>query len=200
VANPVGVIGAGGYVHEILSLRCICIASILLTGSLPGFAQKVKVGYDKGTDFSKFKTYSWAEPAMPATRQALFEAVVGQVEIQLEGKGLTKVPKDGDLTLTPSGGVDYGFAGVASTPILPTYGGPPPSINGGMWTGASGPSGAGVYVPEGTLVLTFVDRTSNKVVWSGSVKQKLDIEQKDKSLELADKAVIKLLKKFPGKK
>lgn len=181
-------------------LRVIFLTSLLLAGSLPGLAQKVKVGYDKGTDFSKFKTYSWAEPAMPPTRKALFEAVVGQVEIQLEAKGLTRVPKDGDLTLTPSGGVDYGFAGVASTPILPTYSGPPPSINGGMWTGASGPSGAGVYVPEGTLVLTFIDRTNNKVVWSGSVKQKLDIEQKNKSLDLADKAVIKLLRKFPGKK
>jgi hypothetical protein len=32
------------------------------------------------------------------------------------------------------------------------------------------------------------------------VKQKLDIQKKTKSLELADKAVIKLLKEFPGKK
>ena len=181
-------------------LPVIFLTSILLAGSLPGLAQKVKVGYDKGTDFSKFKTYSWAEPAMPATRPVLFEAVVGQVEIQLEAKGLTKVPKDGDLIVTPSGGVDYGFAGGASTPILPTYSGPPPSINGGMWTGASGPSTAGTYVTEGTLVLTFIERASNKVIWSGSVRQKLDMEQKNKSLELADKAVIKLLKKFPGKK
>ena len=180
--------------------RRISILAVLATASLPCLAQKVKVGYDKGTDFSKFTTYSWAEPAMPPTRPALYEAVMGQVETQLETKGLTKVPKEGDLILTPSGGVDYGFAGVASTPYSPTYGGPPPSLNGGMWTGASGPSSAGTYVAEGTLVLTFVDRANNKVVWSGSAKQKLDIEQKNKSLELVDKAVIKLLKQFPGKK
>jgi hypothetical protein len=30
------------------------------------------------------------------------------------------------------------------------------------------------------------------------VKQKLDMQKKTKSLELADKAVIKLLKDFPG--
>jgi Domain of unknown function (DUF4136) len=182
------------------TLRRIVILNALATASLFCFAQKVKVGYDKGTDFSKFKTYSWGESAMPPTRPALFDAVIGQVELQLEAKGLTKVPKDGDLTITPSGGIDYGFAGVASTPYSPTYGGPPPSANGGMWTGSTGPSGAGTYVTEGTLLLTFVDRAHNKVVWSGSVKQKLDIEQKDKSLELADKAVIKLLKQFPGKK
>ena len=182
------------------TFRRVLILTLLSTVSLSCLAQKVKVGYDKGTDFSKFKTYSWAEPAMPPVRPALFEAVMGQVELQLEAKGLTKVPKNGDLTVTPSGGVDYGFAGVASTPIAPTYSGPPPSINGGMWTGATGPSGAGTYVTEGTLVLTFVDRANNKVVWSGSAKQKLDIEQKNKSLELVDKAVIKLLKQFPGKK
>ena len=178
----------------------LLLLGALLTAPLPSTAQKIKVGYDKSTDFSKFKTYTWTEPAMPATRPVLFEAVVARVDADLEAKGFTKVPKDGDLMLTPSGGVDFGFAGIASTPIVPSYSGAPASINGGMWTGASGPSTGGTYVPEGTLVLTFIDRANNRVVWSGSVKQKLDIEQKNKSLELVDKAIIKLLRKFPGKK
>src|SRR5437899_12005163 len=88
----------------------------------------------------------------------------------------------------PSGGVNFGIAGEASTPYSPTYGGPPPMLNATMWTGPGGSSSAGTYVPEGTLVLTFVERDSNKVVWSGSVKQKLDIQKKTKSLELADRS------------
>jgi hypothetical protein len=176
------------------------LLGMLAIGALSCFGQKVKVGYDKGTDFSAFKTYSWTEPTMPPTRAVVFEAIVARTDVELQAKGLARVPQDGDLTLTPSGGVDFGFAGVASTPILPTYSSPPPSTNGGMWTGASGPSSAGTYVPEGTLILTFIDRVNNKVVWSGSVKQKLDLEQKTKSLELIDKAVIKLLKGFPVKK
>lgn len=173
---------------------------ILSVAAIACSAQKVKVGHDKTTDFSKFATYSWDEPAMPPTRPVIFEAVVARVEVELASKGLTRVPKDGDLTLTPSGGLDFGFAGQAGTPYSPTYGGPPPTFNATMWTGSTGPSTAAVYVTEGTLVLTFVDRVSNKIVWSGSVKQKLDIEQKTKSLELVDKAVIKLLRRFPGKK
>jgi hypothetical protein len=55
------------------------------------------------------------------------------------------------------------------------------------------------YVPEGTLALTFVDRASNKVVWCGTVTEKLDIENKKKSLERVDKAIAKLLKQFPPK-
>ena len=179
--------------HILLLVSISCLA----TDSL---AQKVKVGYDKSTNFSKFTTYTWAEPAMPVTRPVLYEAVVARVDVELQAKGLTKVSKDGDLTLMPAGGVDIGFAGAGGTPILPTYGGPPPALDSTMWTGASGPSTVGTYVPEGTLILTFVDRASNKVVWAGSVKQKLDIEKKNKSLELADKAVIKLLKEFPRKK
>ena len=164
------------------------------------FAQKVKVGHDKATDFSTFKTYTWAESTMPPTRPILFEAVVARVDVELESKGLTRVPKDGDLTLVPGGGLDFGFAGQAGTPYIPTYGGPPPMLNATMWTGSTGASTAGIYVTEGTLVLTFVDRASNKEVWSGSVKQKVDLEQKNKSLELADKAVIKLLRRFPNTK
>jgi hypothetical protein len=56
------------------------------------------------------------------------------------------------------------------------------------------------YVPEGTFVLTVVDRASNKVIWTGTVKEKLDIENKTKSLERIDKAIVKLLKQFPPKK
>ena len=173
----------------------------LLSFPAASSAQKVKVGHDRATDFSNFKTYSWAEPSMPPTRPVLFEAVTARVEVELQKRGLTKVSKDGDLTVMPAGGVDFGFGGQASTPYSPTYGGSPPALNASMWTGSGGgPSTVGAYVSEGTLALTFVDRATNKIVWSGSVKQKLDIEKKNESLALADKAVIKLLNKFPSTK
>ena len=178
----------------------ILLSTVISLGATVSFAQKVKVGYDKETDFSKYKTYTWAEPAMPARHPALYEAVVARVDVELQSRGLSRVPSGGDLTIRPSGGVDFGFSTEAGTPYSPTYGGPPPTLDATMWTGASGPSTVGTYVTEGTLVLTLVDRGSNKVVWSGSVKQKLDMQKKTKSLELADKAVIKLLKDFPGKK
>jgi hypothetical protein len=187
----------GGHVKIKL---CIFMLALIAIGGARSFGQKVKVGHDRATDFSTFRTYSWSEPAMPPTRPVLFEAVIARVDIELQQKGLAKVLKDGDLTLTPSGGVDFGFAREAGSPFVPTYGGPPPTLNATMWTGASGPSNVGTYVPEGALVLTFVDRLNKKVVWSGSVKQNLDVQDKTKSLALADKAVIKLLKRFPGGK
>jgi hypothetical protein len=56
------------------------------------------------------------------------------------------------------------------------------------------------YVPEGTLMINLVDRAANKVIWTGTVKQKLDMENKTKSLKLIDKAIVKLLKEFPPRK
>jgi hypothetical protein len=132
---------------------------------------KVKVGYDKGTIFpDRNPTHG---PNLHARTRGLFsyEAVVARVDVELQSRGLTKLPNHGDLTLTPSGGVDVWFAGKAATPYSPTYGGPPPTTNATMWTGARGQSTVGFYVPEGLLVLTFVDRNSNKTVWSGSGKQ-----------------------------
>jgi hypothetical protein len=70
-----------------------------------------------------------------------------------------------------------------------------------MWTGAGGPSNLmAPYVPEGTLMINLVDRNANKVIWSGTVKQKLDMENKKKSFKLIDKAIVKLLRDFPPRK
>ena len=39
--------------------------------------------------------------------------------------------------------------------------------------------------------------SANRIVWTGTVREKLDIEHKKKSLERADNAIVKLLKKYP---
>jgi Domain of unknown function (DUF4136) len=167
-----------------------------LVAALPmaALAQKVRVGYDKGTDFQKFQSYTWTAPAMPTTRPLLYASVVGWVDGQLKAKGLTRTEKDGDLTLIPEGGMEFGINRAVDTPILPTY-------DPTTWIGSAGPSNLmAPYVPEGTLMLTLVDRVSNKAVWTGTVTEKLDIENKNKSLERVEKAIAKLLKGFPPKK
>ena len=162
-------------------------------------AQKVRTGHDKSTDFTRFKTYSWNAPEMPVTRPLLYASIIGWVDLELKAKGLTQMEKGGDLSLIPAGAMEFGVNTGAGTPILPTYGGQPPSIDATRWTGAAGAAylTAGSYVPEGTLVLTFVDRESNKIVWNGTVKEKLDVENKTKSMERVHKAILKLMQKFP---
>jgi len=173
---------------------------IVIAVATSSFAQKVKVGFDKSTDFSKYKSYTWAKPETPVTRPILYDTVVGTIDQELTAKGLERVETNGDLTLIAAGGIEYGSNLANGTPILPVYGGPPPDINATMWTGGN-PSAvtAGPIVAQGTLVLEFVDRSENKVIWNGNVRQILDPEKKNKSLDLAAKAIVKLLKGFPPK-
>lgn len=180
--------------HVMLTLLLIAMCSVGV------FSQKIDVGYDKGVNFQTFKTYTWAEPSMPSSRPLLYARIVDSVDYQLENRGLTRVDKDGDLMLVPAGGMEFGLNVAAAAPIIPSYSGPPPAYNATMWTGAAG--GANLmapYVPQGTLILTFVERAANKVIWSGTLKQNLDLEEKDKSLEKIDKGIAKLLKNFPPK-
>jgi hypothetical protein len=177
---------------------CLLLAALLITSA---FAQKVRVGYDKGVDFSRYTSYTWAKPTMPPTRPLLYASVLGSIDYELKAKGLARMEDDGDLVLIPAGGMEFGLNYAAGTPMLSTYSGPPPTMDATMWTGAGGPSNLmAPYVPEGTLMLNFVERGSNKVIWTGTVTQKLDMENKRKSLDLVDKAITKLLKEFPPKK
>jgi hypothetical protein len=176
------------------------LAFIVVAFATSGFAQKVKVGYDKSTDFSKYKSYTWAKPQTPVTRPLLYDTVVGTIDQELKARGFERVEKNGDLTLIAAGGIEFGSNLAAGTPILPIYGGPPPDMNATMWTGTNTSSvSAGPLVAQGTLVLEFVDRSENKVIWNGNVTRKFDPEQKQKSLDLAGKAIVKLLKGFPPK-
>ena len=180
------------------SKAVICLLFTVL--STITLAQKIKVGYDKSADFTKFRSYSWAEPATPPARPFLYANVVGAVDEDLKAKGLVNTARDADLILVPAGGMEFGLNAGGSTPVAPNFSGPIPTIDSTMWTGAGGPSNLmAIYVPEGTLMLTFVDRRANKVVWTGTVSEKLDVEQKTKSLERVFKAITKLLKQFPPK-
>jgi hypothetical protein len=172
--------------------------AILLACTIPGAAQKIKSGYDKSADFSKYHTYAWAKSQMPATRPILSDYVVNAIDGQLKAKGLKRVEQNEDLTLIPGGGIEYGSNLPAGTPVLPIYGGPPPDMNATMWTGAN-PSSAssGPIVAQGSLTLEFVDRSRNEVIWNGTVTEKLDPTQKQKALDLVGKAIVKLLNKFP---
>ena len=173
----------------------------LLVVALPianAFAQKVSVGYDKSADFTKYKSYTWAQPTAPPTRPMLYATIIGAIDYELEGKGLTRTETNGDLVLVPGGGMEFGINNAVGTPIMATYGGPPAAMDATMWAGAAGPSNLmAPYVPEGSLMLNVVDRNANKVVWTGTVKEKLDMENKKKSLKVIDKAIVKLLKDFP---
>jgi hypothetical protein len=189
--------------HERRVKKCgqgLLVWLILTVFASLGFSQKVKVGHDRSVDFSKYRTYTWAKPETPPTRPLLYEDVVGTIDGELKAKGFERIQKDGDITVVAAGGIAFGSNLGAGTPSLPTTGGPPPTMNAAMWSGADASSVlTSPAIAQGALVLEFVDRSQNQVIWSGSVSQTLDPEQKEKSFKLVEKAIVKLLKDFPPK-
>jgi hypothetical protein len=170
--------------------RVQLLAWLVVVGfATSAFGQKVKIGYDKSVDFSKYKTYTWAKPDHPIERPRLYQAVVQTIDQDLSAKGLTRVDANGDLTLTAGGGIDFGYNAPATA-----------GMNNGMVYGVdTAPVMLAPLVAKGTLTLQFADRGNGKMVWSGTVMQKLDPTQQDQAVVLAQKAIDKLLKAFPAK-
>jgi len=165
-------------------------------------AQKVKVGYDKGADFSKYKSYTLQEPTTPISRPLLYASVMGTIKHELETKGLAGAQQDGDLTVIAEGAIDYGLSSpVGATADSGDSRTQKPAVDVQLWAGFMPPPGsAGKGLPDGTLQLTMVDRAANKVVWNGLVVQKLNPDKKEQSLERVGTAINKLLMEYPPKK
>ena len=185
----------------ILSARAFQILLVAGTLSTGCFAQKVNVGFDKSVDFSKYKTFTFPEPGTPTGRPILYMTVVSTIRTELEAKGLKSVDKDGDLTVIARGGFAYGSSSDAGLTSDPCPNCQAPLRDPMEWTGEAAPPGiSSTPLPKGILALNLVDRETNKLVWAGSVSQKLDPEKKQKSLEKAHAAIRKLLMEFPPKK
>jgi Domain of unknown function (DUF4136) len=183
---------------EMRKLQVLLIALML---TIPyGFAQKVKVGYNKSADFSKYKTYTLKMPPPPNARPLLYASVIGSIRHGIESKGLVSVEKDGDLTVIPAGSLDYGLDSDVN-PLADTCANcQAPQVDVLLWAGFEPPPGsAGKPQPNGILRLDFVDQASNKVVWVGTVEQKLNPQKPDQSLQKVGAAIAKLLAEFPPK-
>lgn len=167
--------------------------------SASGIAQKVKAGFDKTADFSKYKSYTIQKPAKEPVHPLLYAHIVGAIEQELAAKSIANAEKDGDLVLVLTGGTDFSLDNVATTSDCPNC--KAPMLDPGDWPGNTAPPGVGGKpMPEGTLELNFVDRATNKTVWTGWVEQKLNPDKKSKAFEKIDQAIQKLLKDFPPKK
>lgn len=169
----------------------LVLVSLLLSAAL--WAQKVKVGYDKQANFSNFKTYAWMPKQAPVARPLLAAHIAGTTDEELVKKGLQKVESNPDLLITQYGGVDVQGGVAATDPTYMTYGGIPPPV----WTG-SVPAVA-THAQEGYLTMDVFDAKSQQLLWRGQVKLHLDYEHKEKALDQVEKALSKMLAKYPPK-
>lgn len=160
--------------------------ALMMTCSLAvtALAQDVNVDWQRGTDFSKFKTYTWGESQHPLKDDMWAQRVVGLIEDQLKAKGLTKV----DAGASPSLTVVYN-AGVKQNESLQGY-------RTGLFMGSG--SIQKVVENEGTLVVDMYDPAQKSHVWRGVAEETLS-DKSDKNIKKVESMVKKMFEKYPPK-
>jgi hypothetical protein len=147
----------------------------------PGATQKVVIEYNKKTDLTKYKTYSWG-PGHGALLPAADKAIIAEVEKQLAANGFTKAA-------TGPGGLVVRYHSVERADVdLSTFDQKPP---------APGEQRAMAQtVKVGTLLVDLVDPGSQKLLWRGRVEGAISHDPATLEQQL-NAAITRLFEKFP---
>jgi Domain of unknown function (DUF4136) len=153
-----------------MKFRPALLCFLLLAGAAVR-AQDVSVDFDRGRDFSKFKTYSWAD-GVPAKNPLIDEQVRSNIEGQLAARGLRRVEGDSDLRILYMVAMDMDIE-VAKSRWSTT----------GDWAGQMR-SGISVRsqtwdVEVGTLVVFLTDASDKQLLWRGTASTMLDKRSKN---------------------
>jgi hypothetical protein len=137
----------------------------------------VAYDYDRGTDFTKLKTYGWL-PLRPEDQISKLseKRIQTAVNNQLGSKGYKRVSKNPDFSIVAKVGTKEEY-----------------------WYGS------GYYgyryahkIEAGTLLLDFVNQRDNRLIWRGEAAGVLDDSYSSEKLDkLVSTAVEKILKDFP---
>lgn len=166
---------------------CACAAiALALLGAQAAFAQKVTLEFDRGADFSKYKTFAIRQGRLNSRNPALnSDLVKKQIEADitryLTSKGLEVTTGRSDLN------VRYTFGAIRKAEVE-TY----PAGWYGLGTRV-------VRVPysEGTLVIDLRDPTTRSLVWRAiTSEEKSDPTKIESKL---DDMVKKSMEKYPPK-
>jgi len=143
--------------------RIIPVFVCILFATSFAFAHKVRVDYDHSANFSKYKTFMWAEK--PETENPLMaERIVNAVNAQLTARGLEPVTRDADLAIKASSTVQE--RQIVNT-FYDSWGWGPGWGPAWGW-GYAGPGWANTYVDTyivGTTTVDLFDTELGKAVW-----------------------------------
>jgi hypothetical protein len=165
----------------------VTAAFVVAFVSIPARANRVVFDYDHSVNFTHYHTYSWGNIH---ASDPLFEGRIRDaVNHTLQAKGWQLVPDGGDVTLTA---VAIERHQAEYTTFYDGLGG------GWRWHGwGMGMATTSIdRVPVGTLVIDMYDSSSKSLIWRGEASDQLS-DKPDKDTKKLDKAVSKLLEKFP---
>ncbi|HZS55064.1 MAG TPA: DUF4136 domain-containing protein [Bryobacteraceae bacterium] len=157
----------------------------VIAGATLASGQQVATQYDRSVTFTSFHTYKWVTvQGAQQPDQITAQNIQNAVNAQLQQKGLTMVEDNPDLL------VGYQI-GISQQQQLNYWN------SGWGWGGGMGQATTST-VHVGELVLDMYASGKHTLVWRGSVAKSLNPSSNpDKNYRNLQKAVEKLLKKFP---
>ncbi|HEY7500643.1 MAG TPA: DUF4136 domain-containing protein [Vicinamibacterales bacterium] len=170
--------------------RFVATASLALLGTV-AFAQNVTYDFDRGADFSKFKTYAWVR-GTNLNDELNHKRIMRAVDAQLASRGFAKSESaaNADVLVAYHATFDKNL-----------------QINGfsSGWGGyrfAGNRTGTATVeeIVVGTLAIDLVDAKSKTIVWRGMATKEVDVKANaDKREKNINRAAEKLFKNYPPK-
>jgi hypothetical protein len=170
--------------------RFVATASLALLGTV-AFAQNVTYDFDRGADFSKFKTYAWVR-GTNLNDELNHKRIMRAVDAQLASRGVAKSESaaNADVLVAYHATFDKNL-----------------QINGfsSGWGGyrfAGHRTGTATVeeIVVGTLAIDLVDAKSKTIVWRGMATKEVDVKANaDKREKNINRAAEKLFKNYPPK-
>jgi hypothetical protein len=169
-----------------LQTKILASAGIAVLFASASFAQQVKTDYDRGANFSQYKTYSWEKVQ---TQDALWvNRIKEAVNESLTAKGMTPVESGGDIAIVA---IEMTKNQQTLNTFYDGFGG------GWRWGGGFGDATTTVdNYKVGTLVVDLFDAHTKTLVWRGSSSDTLS-DKSDKNIKNLDKGVQKMFDHFP---
>ena len=169
-------------------LKTFGFIGIALLGATSALGQQVKTDYDRATDFSPYKTYSWEKVQ---TKDPLWaDRIESAVNAALDAKGWTQVPSGGNIAVVA---IETTQTQQTLDTFYEGFGG------GWRWRGM-GVFGDSTTTVEnykvGTLVVDLFDANNKKLIWRGSASDTLS-DKSEKNIKSLDKGVQKMFRHFP---
>ena len=159
--------------------------AIVLVAAAASIAD-VKTDYDRNSDFSHYKTYSWEQIQ---TQEPLWaDRIKSAVNAQLIAKGWTPVESGGQVAIIA---LEMDKNQRTLNTFYDNFG------RGWRWGGGFGTATTTVDTYKvGTLVVDLFDANTKKIIWRGSSSDTLS-NKSDKNIKNLDKDVQKMFEHFP---
>jgi hypothetical protein len=188
--------------------RIVVLWALASAGS-PGVAQRVRVDYDHGRNFSCYKTYRWGlqkaqSPDVQFPNQLMRERIVDFLEEALAARQFTRVETGGDLlvgyvmkvraepqftTFTDAPGPGWGWGG---------WGWAGPGCCGWGW-GSAVSTTTTQTIWTGTLVVSMTDARQGQLVFQGVSANPIS-SRAERNTRRLQRGIGEMFEKYPPRK